>query len=256
MEKEEYKVIYDIEHTYWWYVGLRNLVFSSLEKFIQKNRNSTLLDAGCGTGSLLGKCDGHITYGIDISEEALKFCRLRNLKNILKGSICNLPFKDNTFKIIISLDVLYHLQVSDDSKTLKEIYRVTAQNGILMLNLPAYDFLKSRHDKMIHTRQRYTLREVKDKVEKAGFSIEIITYRNTLLFPLIALTRIMKKYLSPDKGKIESDVKPLPALLNTLLQYILLLENRLIMGGLSFPFGLSIFCVARKIITKDMISID
>lgn len=253
MEKEEYKIIYNIEHNYWWYVGLRKLVFASLDRFIQNKRNSMLLDAGCGTGSILGTCNGYSTYGIDISEEALKFCRLRNLKNILKGSICSLPFKDNTFNIIISLDVLYHLQVSDDLKTLKEMYRVTAQNGILLLNLPAYDFLKSMHDKMIHTRQRYTLRDLRDKVEKAGFSIEIITYRNTLLFPLIALMRIVKKYLSPDKRKIESDVKPLPVLINKLLQYILLLENRLIIGGLSLPFGLSIFCVARK---KDMIPID
>ncbi len=238
--------MYQVEDTYWWYTGLRKLVFLFMLESVHEKKRVNLLDTGCGTGRMLSECGEYRAFGVDISEEALKFCRLRNLKNILRGSICDLPFKDKSFHIVISLDVLYHLKVSDDFRALREIYRVTDEDGVLLLNLPAYDFLKSTHDKMIHTKQRYTLRNLKAKVEKAGFIIERVTYRNTLLFPMLAFTRIMKKIRLPHERKIESDVKPLPAMLNKFLERILAAENRLITSGLNFPFGLSVFCVARK----------
>jgi hypothetical protein len=148
--------------------------------------------------------------------------------------------------VVISLDVLYHLDVADDLKALREFYRVISRDGILLLNLPAYDFLKSSHDEVVHTRHRYTLRDVKNKVEGAGFTVERATYRNTLLFPLAMAARLLRKFHLQNEKKRGSDLGPLPGWLNRFLKGVLLFENRLILRGLNFPFGLSVFCVARK----------
>ena len=246
MDIKEYQTMYAVEDEHWWYAGLRKLVLACIEKYSFDSSSPALLDAGCGTGGMLAACTAYNAFGLDISDEALKFCRMRNLRNLRQGSVCSLPFSENSFDIIISLDVLYHLDVADDFEALKEFYRVMARKGILLLNLPAYNFLKSSHDEKIHTRQRYTLRKVRDNVERAGFVIERITYRNALLFPVAAIVRLIKKILPANPTEKGSDLKPLPAPINALLTGIILLENRLISHGVNFPFGLSVFCIARK----------
>jgi len=112
--------------------------------------------------------------------------------------------------------------------------------------LPAYNFLRSRHDKAIHTRHRYTINDLTRKIEKAGFEIEMITYRNTILFPLVAVKRMIEKVFFISKETVQSDLKQLPDIINYLFTGILNLENRLINAGLKFPYGLSVFCLARK----------
>jgi len=234
-----------MEDNYWWYVGLRELVLYFIDKFTLKKIWPMILDAGCGTGGLLRRWTAYKAYGLDISEEAIKFCKLRKLNNIIKASICNIPFKNNSFDLLISLDVLYHIGVKSDIKALEEFYRLLDKGGALLLNLPAYDFLQSGHDKVIHTRHRYTLKELKQKVKKVGFTIEKISYRNTILFPSAFALRLIERILSNKKREAKSDLRSLPRVINEFLTQILLLENRLI-SVLNFPFGLSIFCIARK----------
>lgn len=246
MELKEYKVMYDIEENYWWYVGLRNLVFSFINKINSKNEKLNILDAGCGTGKILENFNAYKAYGIDFSEEALRFCNFRNLNNTLRASICDLPFKNNSFDIVTSFDVLCCIDVDYDMKILEELYRIMNKNGVLFLNLPAYNFLQSTHDKAVHIKHRYLLNEVKRKIERAGFIVEKITYRNCFLFPLAFIVRIFKKIFMLKKLGVKSDLISLPGPLNKLLASILFFENKLIISGVNFPFGLSLYCVVRK----------
>lgn len=170
---------------------------------------------------------------------------MRQLNNVINASISNIPFKDNSFDLIISLDVLYHLGVESDRKALKELTRVLSKGGALLLNLPAYDSLRGRHDKAVHTRHRYTLRELKEKVKAAGLAVERITYRNTVLFPLAFLKRVFEGRPANTVNKGESDLVTLPNFINKLFTKVLFFENRLL-RVINLPFGLSIFCVACK----------
>jgi hypothetical protein len=83
-------------------------------------------------------------------------------------------------------------------------------------------------------------------LERKGFTIALGTYRNTVLFPAAAAVRILKRLLPSRNAEIRSDVQPLPGPINSALTSILIAENALIQRGLRLPFGLSIFCVARK----------
>jgi len=111
--------------------------------------------------------------------------------------------------------------------------------------LPAYDSLRGRHDRAVHTRHRYTIDELEEKVKAAGLVVEKITYRNTVLFPLAFLKRILQGRSVKSADKVESDVVLPPDFINKLFTKILFFENRLL-RTINFPFGLSIFCVARK----------
>jgi len=243
MEVNEYRNIFLQEKQYWLYVGIRKLTIETINKIFSGKSNLKVLDAGCGTGGLIDELQRNFAcYGIDISDEALKFCKVRDLNNIINASVEKIPFANNTFDIIVSIDVLYHLLVADDTAALSELFRVLNENGILILNLAAYEFLRSGHDDVVHTRQRYVRKELEAKVKQAGFTITKLTYRNTVFFPLVCVIRVINKLIN---NQSESDLKALPGWLNRILINILTIENK-ILNLINLPFGLSIFCVAQK----------
>jgi SAM-dependent methyltransferase len=246
MEPAEYQIMYDREEGYWWYVGLRALVLSLVTRFAGGREPLRLLDAGCGTGKLLETCQAYRAYGLELSAEAFRFLRRRGLDRVVQASVCRIPFPEDTFDVVVSNDVLYTVASPGDVRALGELARVLKPGGLLLLNLPAYEFLRSRHDVAIHTRQRYTRGRLREMLAMAGLQIRTLTYRNTLLFPLAALVRFAQKVFRPHPAAAQSDLRPLPAVLNRALTLPLLMENWLIRRGVRLPFGLSVFCVATK----------
>jgi len=245
MEKQEYQTLYDLEESHWWYRGLRELTLYFIDKFSQGKEEFRILDAGCGTGGLLKRLTGRQAYGFDFSPEAINFCRKRQLENVVLGSINKAPFASGSFDLIASLDVLYHAGVEDDQQALKELNRLLKKDGALILNLVAYDFLRSKHDVAVHTKRRYTVKGLRRKAEAAGFVVERITYRNTILFPLAFIKRISDKLFSKNQQQPVSDLVWLPNWLNKFFTEIIFFENRLL-SITNFPFGLSVFAILRK----------
>jgi len=244
MEQHEYQTLFDIEDDYWWYVGLRELVFSTMNQYSHRENGFKVLDAGCGSGGVLKRLDRYSSYGFDFSDEAIFFCQKQGIKNISKASIHHIPYNDHCFDLVISLDVLCNLDDQTETQALQELFRVTKKGGHLILNLPAYEGLRSSHDKAVHIKHRYNKKELRQRIERAGFTVLKLSYRNFLLFPLMALIRLMKKNsVSSDSPK--SDLKPLPTFLNQTLKRVLTFENKLL-PHMNIPFGLSLFCVARK----------
>ncbi len=201
-----------------------------------------ILDAGCGTGLLTKKMEAFgDVLGIDISPEALKFTKVRKVKT-RKASVDNLPFPDNSFEVIISADVLYH-QMVNDQKALEEFLRVLKPEGILILKLPTYNWLRRKYDFFIHTKKRYTAASLKQQLQMACFETLKITYLASFLFLPALLKLFIEKKLS--SGGYESDVKMPPALLNNFLILLFKIENFLL-HFINLPFGLSVLAVAQK----------
>ena len=109
MQVSEYKNIFLNESTHFYYIGTHNTILYLVKIYLPKKKNPKILDAGCGTGLLMKKI-GKIgrVWGVDISPEAIKFTKRRGIKNTIISSVEKLPFQDNVFDIVVSVDVLYH----------------------------------------------------------------------------------------------------------------------------------------------------
>ncbi len=242
MEKEQYEILYQIEETHWWYLGMRRMVGSLLSSYLGEERSVRILDAGCGTGGMVKYLQqfGSVV-GMDLADEALALCRRRDLPCLAQGSVEQLPFADASFNLVTSFDVLYHKAVVRDGQALGEFHRVLRPGGLLLLRVPAYDWLRGAHDVAVHTGHRYSHRELAYKLRAAGFQVKKLSHFNSLLFPLAALKR-----LSEGAGdSLVGDLKLPPAWINQALLGILSLESRML-STISFPWGLSLVAVAIK----------
>ncbi|HSE39206.1 MAG TPA: class I SAM-dependent methyltransferase [Acidobacteriota bacterium] len=241
MEQREYETLYGVEAEHWWYRALHKSILHALTRAFSDQSKIRVLDAGCGTGLLLQKIRQD-AIGIDYSQHAVKFCAQRGLKNISRASVETLPFSDQSFDAIISADVLYHKNVASDHQALKQFHRVLKPDGVIILNLPAFEFLRSSHDRAIHTQRRYTKSQLRTIIESAGFKVEKLYYRNSLLFPVVALIRLLRK----GKEESESDVVLPSKLVNAILTKVLFLDDWLA-RKIPFPAGISLFCAARRV---------
>lgn len=243
MDKEEYEIMYRLEDTHWWYVGMRRIVQGMLERLLPEQSALRVLDAGCGTGGMMTFLARYGTVvGIDASPEAIEFCRKRDVRHLAQASVTHLPFEDSTFDLVVSFDVLYHQAVKDDHQALNEFHRVLKPNGHVLLRLPAFDWLRGSHDARVHTRQRYRASEIRRKLESSRFDVEKVTYANTILFPLAVARRACQAAL---RSQPASDVKPTSPAINKLLTGILGIEGNLIRHT-SLPWGLSVLAWARR----------
>ena len=244
MEPHEYRVMAEVEDSHWWFLGLRELTFQGILRYCPDG--ARLLDAGCGTGGLLrylrGRSRMFRACGVDLSPDAIRYLRSAAPLPVARASVERLPFRDGSFDAVASLDVLY-IEGVDDRRALREFFRVLKPGGVLALNLPAFEFMRSAHDRAVHTRHRYRRPEVVGLLQEAGFSVLKATYWNALLFPLICLVRLAR-FRRAGEG-VSSDVRKTPSLLNALLLRLLKAENRWV-GRSSFPVGTSVFCVGRK----------
>jgi SAM-dependent methyltransferase len=247
MEPSEYQILFAQEEWHCWYRALRNLVEEQvLSRFDGTRGPIRILDAGCGTGGMLRRLEGlGSSFAIDNSRLALDLARRRSSLPLGLASVGALPFRSSSFDLMLSLDVLYHRQVESDLVALREAHRCLRPGGVLVLNLPAYAFLRSRHDTAVHTARRYHRRGLRRLLAEAGLEVERITYWNTVLFPALALYRLAGRMIAPGGGPTLSDVRSLPAPVNHFLLGVLDLE-RLWLRHRDLSFGLSLMAIARR----------
>lgn len=245
MEREEYKRHYELEERFWWFAGRRKVILNVLDSLPLKKGNSKILDAGCGTGYNLKIFQGYgNSSGCDISEQAISFCQKRGLKSIIQADVQKMPFKNSSFDLVTLLDVLDHQSIKSDLDVLLEVQRILRKGGYFLLTSPAFNFLYSRHDLAFHTRERYTRKSLKEKLEKANFSVLRMSYFNLFLFFPLAVVRSLKK-IWQKVDRPESELRPLPQRMNAILLGILKLESLLI-KRIDLPLGSSVLCLAKK----------
>lgn len=243
MEPVEYQAMHALEQQFWWYRALHSIILERLQQLHLPN-NATLLDAGCGTGGLLQKLRSAFPtlnlIGLEYHPTGIAL--LKQLSNIpiVNGNINTLPFADGSIDIITLTDVLYHQNINPQM-CLAECWRVLKPHGAILVNVSAYNWMQSAHDRQVHTRERYTATSLCNQLENAGFIVGHVGYWNSLLFPLMALHR-----LTAGRMKSGSDVETLPAWLDNLLFRIIRCEQFLQRHHLHLPFGGSVWARATK----------
>jgi SAM-dependent methyltransferase len=240
---EEYGRMFDAEERHWWYAGMRAITLALLDSAkIGAAPSGTILDAGCGTGNnLIHLARFGSTVGIDLSEEAVAYCRTRGVR-VVRGSVLSLPFAGSRVGGVTSFDVLYHSWVTNDRAAVAEMARVVRPGGFVLVRVPALRMLWGAHDEAVHSRHRYTRRELEDLLLSAGLEVVRLTYANTLLFPVLFARRVFDRLT----GRHGSDVGFLPGPIEWAFLRLLRIEAWLVRRGVSLPIGASVLGLARR----------
>lgn len=232
--------------THCWYTARRELLKQELRRLASPHDHLRILDIASACGDSLGVCSGYgKSFGIDLSWNAIKYCKQKNLSRIIQGNAHNLPFKSDSFDVVIALDVFEHFE--DDIASMVEIQRVLRRGGKLIFNVPAFMFLFSYHDWAFHHLRRYKAEELIIKFEQAKLQIKYLTYWSCFIFPVVV---IMRKFFSlrkkpPEEALSDFHLKvPLPV--QAILKFLNFIEILLIKKRISLPFGVSLYGIAEK----------
>jgi len=237
-----YKVFFRIQSRHWWFIVKKDLVLDMIRRFARTNTRPQILDIGCGSGLMLGALSEiGPTSGLDYSDDAIRFCKEIFSGVVKKGSLPDeVPFENGSFDLITALDVIEHIDRDVDS--LKAINELLTPCGKAIITVPAYMFLWTNFDELNEHKRRYTLGELEEKLSRAGFSIETITYFNTLLFPVIYIVRTINRILHRSGA---SDVEMPSRIINSILRAIFGFE-RTLLKYVRLPFGVSILAIVSK----------
>lgn len=233
----------EVEDHHWWFKGRRRIIRGELDRLALPQR-ARILDAGCGSGSLLEGLSGYGNVsGIEVDSELAQIARSRDHGEVRIGRIEQLPWESDHFDLTTCLDVIEH--TPDDQPPLRELWRVARPGGWLVLTVPAYPALWSYHDELNHHYRRYTRTSLRAAAAEAGWRIERLTSFNALLLAPAALVRLVQRRWRPaDKHSV--GLERLPEWLNQVLEWPLRLEARALAQGFTLPMGLSLLAVLRK----------
>lgn len=249
MDEQYYKDYYILERRHWWFQVRANILKNILDNWSESPGHMNILNVGAATG---GNNQMLETLGTVTSVEYERGCC-----NILEqegytvyhASILDLPFEDEKFDLVCAFDVIEH--VDDDYKAVAELYRVCNNKGLVFITVPAYMFLWSKHDEINHHYRRYTLKSLKALLADFNFEILYKSYFNTFLFLPIALFRVLSKPFekSGNKQNKGSDfsVTQNESFINRVFYALFNSERKLLKKGISFPFGVSVCMLARKL---------
>jgi SAM-dependent methyltransferase len=242
MDYSTYEVEAQVEATHWWFVGRRKL-FSQIIKTFDLSPNASVLDIGTSTGTNLrmlrelGYCN---VRGLDLHDEAIRWCADKGLGQVDKGDICHIPSSDNICDLVMATDIIEH--VDDDITALHEIKRVLNPSGRAIVTVPAFQSLWGLQDIVSHHKRRYRKQELVNKLCQAGLVVDECFYFNYLLFLPIWLARQIIRLLCL---KLSSENELNSFFVNKVLSLIFLLDIKTA-RKIKPPFGVSLLAVVRK----------
>ncbi|MBP8950895.1 MAG: class I SAM-dependent methyltransferase [Armatimonadetes bacterium] len=241
MRYEELLRMYESEDHYWWFVGRRRLIRALVEKYAPDARR--ILDVGCGTGGTLDALVGlgDLT-GVDLSEDALGFCRSRGHRNLARGLAEALPFRDGSADVVLGCDLLEHME--NDAVGLAELLRVARPGGTIIITVPAYRWLWSEHDEAISHLRRYSASDIRGMVEAIDARLVKLTYAVSLVFPIVVAFRVLSRLRLRPMGKPHTQLMSLPPWANRILIWLHDLETWWVTRA-GFPCGTTVLAVLR-----------
>ncbi|MDH3666687.1 MAG: class I SAM-dependent methyltransferase [Paracoccaceae bacterium] len=241
MDRNVYLRMSEQDSQHWWFVARRQILADQIAA-LDLGADARVLEAGCGPGGNLEMLSrfGNLA-AFELDDQARQVASVRSGVDVDSGALPDqISYPAETFDLVAAFDVVEHIE--RDRESVRSMAELLRPGGRLMISVPAYQWLWSRHDERHHHWRRYTRQEIEALIQEAGLRIEKSTHFNTLLFPLIMLVRFFKNLLGiadrPD------DRTPGP-MVNGLLRRIFAAERYWLRHG-SFPVGVSILCIACK----------
>ena len=247
MNPAEFGHIAAAERDFWWYRGMREILFTMLEPRLASRPVARVLDAGCGAGYLALLMQTERKWPVvplEISMEGLDYARKSGVEQLVQADTTAIPFSDRLFDLVFSLDVFVHLKPGQEQRAMRELVRVLAVGGLLIVRVAALDALRSRHSLFIDEKQRFTRKRLLALAEDNGLHVLRCTYLNALLLPVAVAKFRLWEPLS--RKPPASGVEHLPDWVNNLLYRVLKFENAWLRRGRRFPLGQSLILIGEK----------
>jgi SAM-dependent methyltransferase len=242
MDQVLMKTMLDVDEHHWWYRGRRQIIRTELDR-LALPAPAQVLDAGCGSGRTLEELrDYGEVHGVELDPEAAEVARARGVGEVEIGRLEELPWPDARFDLITCLDVVEH--TPDDRVALRELRRVCAPGGWLLVTVPAYQALWSMHDDANHHFRRYGRRTLRAAALDAGWQLRRMTSFNSLLLGPAAVVRLAQRRAR--STEYTPDIQLGPDWLNTVLERPLRLEARWLARGRTLPAGLSLMALLQN----------
>ena len=241
MDSSVYARMDEQESEHWWFKARRNIIEATIRRIVPASGNARILEAGCGTG---GNLEMLSAYGsvdaFEYDEKAREISQSKSGLSVSFGALPDgIPFEGKQYDLIGLFDVLEH--VEDDQGSIRALGKLLADDGALLITVPAFQWLWSKHDETHHHFRRYTKKSLSEAANAAGLEVTECGYFNSFLLPVAIGMRALKKLIRSDAP---DDTMP-SATLNNLLYRVFSSERHLI-GKLRMPAGLSVFAVVRK----------
>jgi len=242
MEQKFIQEFRETEPTYWWYVNKRKIVENLLRHFSPSGKR--LLEIGSGGGYFVSQLSGRgwdVVAG-DIHLTAAHFAREHGVNNTLVFDANRIwPFTDNSFDVLIMLDVLEHLE--DDAAVLAECFRILRPGATVVITVPAHPYLYGHRDELLSHKRRYTRKSLSTAIRSTEFEILKLTYWNAISYlPVLALAWKEKVF---GTKKANAEMPKLSKFTNAILKGWGSIESALI-PYLYIPMGLSLVVVLTK----------
>jgi SAM-dependent methyltransferase len=204
------------------------------------------MEIGCGTGYVLaGVAQAYpkaMLTGSEVFSAGLPYAASRVVNTeLLQMDAKRLPYVDE-FDVIGAFDVLEH--IDEDETVLAEMLHALRPGGGIAITVPQHPWLWSYQDEYACHVRRYRVGELREKVLRAGFKVELETSFVSLLLPAMIASRMAQR-----KAPAESDAMAelrLPTLINRAFEGVMNLERQLIRLGMRFPAGGSLLLIARR----------
>lgn len=246
MDIAEQDRYHDLGPSYFWFAGKRQLVMEILKSRLPSSWDADkkkVLDIGCGPGHDLHDLQpfGKL-HGLDPSLAALEWCEREysGAQQLVCAGGENLPFQSKTFDLIIMFDVLEHIK--EDEASLKECRRILKPGGLLVITVPAFQWLWGAHDDRYGHVRRYTVPGIHHKLERNKFVVDHATYIEWIFtLPLWIMRNLKRMFASTAK---RDDFVRVPGWLNRLLTYVITMETVWVKNH-TMPWGVSIVALAR-----------
>jgi len=245
VEEVTYDLMAELQDKYWWFVARRKII-KKLISTMNLPKNAKILEVGCGAGgNLLMLSQFGDVFATDFNQKAVDYSRALNIaKEVEQGKLPeDVAFPSEKFDLIVAFDVIEHIE--EEQETLTVLRNQLKEGGRLFLTVPAYQFLWSKYDEMVHHKRRYTKTSLLEVLNNTKFKTTYISYFNFFLSPLVAFTKILQKILPQNRDRLASELRLTDSIINTILKKIFSIEL-LFIGRHTLPFGVSIAVIAQS----------